>query len=85
MSICLEARLTLTALEMDRGEVIHFRLRDGSIRTLELLETSARVLFTTLSKERIEQRGDSVVLPWSRGTFALRLRPLGFSWSARTP
>jgi beta-lactamase regulating signal transducer with metallopeptidase domain len=35
--------------------------------------------------ERIEQRGDSVVLPWSRGTFALRLRPLGFSWSARTP
>ncbi len=35
--------------------------------------------------ERIEQRGDSVVLPWSRGTFSLKLRPQGFSWSSRTP
>ena len=35
--------------------------------------------------ERIEQRGDSVVLPWSRGTFSLKLLPQGFSWSSRTP
>jgi bla regulator protein blaR1 len=35
--------------------------------------------------ERIEQRGDSVVLPWARGTFSLRLLPAGFSWSSRTP
>jgi bla regulator protein blaR1 len=35
--------------------------------------------------ERIEQRGDSVILPWSRGTFSLRLLPQGFSWSSRTP
>lgn len=34
---------------------------------------------------RIEQRGDSVVLPWSRGTFSLKLLPQGFSWSSRTP
>jgi D-alanyl-D-alanine endopeptidase (penicillin-binding protein 7) len=35
--------------------------------------------------ERIEQHGDSVVLPWSHGTFSLKLRPQGFSWSSRTP
>jgi beta-lactamase regulating signal transducer with metallopeptidase domain len=35
--------------------------------------------------ERIEQRGDSVVLPWARGSFSLKLRPQGFSWSSRTP
>jgi beta-lactamase regulating signal transducer with metallopeptidase domain len=36
--------------------------------------------------ERIVQHGDSVVLPWAGGRFALRLLPAGgLSWTARTP
>ena len=57
MAIALDARPTLTAVEMDRGDVVRFGLTGGGSRTIELLQTGAKVLFTTLSKPRTEERG----------------------------
>jgi len=57
MTLTLEARPTLTAVEMDRGDVVRFCLGDGTARTLELLETGAKVLFTTLTEPLKEECG----------------------------
>jgi len=40
-----KAKETLTAVEMNRGETIKFELKNGDVRTLELIATSANVLF----------------------------------------
>ncbi|MCG3179082.1 MAG: hypothetical protein BIFFINMI_01413 [Phycisphaerae bacterium] len=48
MELRRKARPTLTPVEMDRGDVLRFELLDGTIRTVELLEADARILFTTL-------------------------------------
>lgn len=39
---------TLTAVEMNDGEVLRFRLANGETRTLEVVSTAARVLLTNL-------------------------------------
>jgi PKD repeat protein len=39
-----EASDTLTAVEMDHGDILKFKLRDGDVRTLVLDDTSAEIL-----------------------------------------
>lgn len=50
-----KAKETLTALEMDRGEIEEFELRSGAVVRLELVATAARVLRTTLKQPKIEE------------------------------
>ncbi len=57
MHYSLEARDTLTAIEMDCGDTLEFKLRSGESRHVELLATDARVLFTTLDELKVEQCG----------------------------
>ena len=51
------ARPTLTAVEMDRGDVLEFTLTDGTVRSIELAATSARVVRTTLQTAGVEEDG----------------------------
>jgi hypothetical protein len=54
------ARPTLTPVQIDRGETLAFTLDDGTTRHIELLETDAEILFTTLDDETLpleERRG----------------------------
>ena len=48
---------TLTPVEMDHGEVLHFQLVDGSVPELELVDTGAEVIETTLSEPGCEEPG----------------------------
>jgi len=48
---------TLTAVEMDRGDTLRFELADGSTRDIALLDTWAKVIFTTLPKLKEEVCG----------------------------
>ncbi len=57
MIIKKKARPTLTAVEMEIGDVFEFTLEGGGTRTIELLETSAKVLFTTLKQLKAGERG----------------------------
>ena len=51
------AKSTLTAVEMDRGEVLDFGLFSGEVVRIELLSTSARVLCTSLTELKVEENG----------------------------
>jgi len=53
----LAAKDTLSAIEMDRGDVLRFTLKNGEVRTFELVRTSARVLFTTLGQPKQSEPG----------------------------
>lgn len=46
--IVLTARDTISGFEMDTGDVLKFELRNGQVRTMELVSTEARVLLTNL-------------------------------------
>lgn len=46
---------TLTALEMNRGEIEEFELLSGQIIRLELISTSAHVLRTSLKQLKVEE------------------------------
>ena len=50
------AKDTLTAVELDRGETLHFTLANGSLWTMEILETSAEVFRTTLKELKVAER-----------------------------
>src|SRR5689334_15304943 len=50
------AKDTLTAVELDRGETLRFKLRSGETWTMELLETSAEVFRTTLKQLKVQER-----------------------------
>lgn len=54
--LTLAARDTVSGFEMNRGDTVRFRLRNGQVRTLVLEETSARVLLTNLRQLRAKQR-----------------------------
>jgi len=54
--LAFTAQDTVTAFEMDPGDVVRFRLRNGQVRTMVLGETSARVLETNLREPRKAQR-----------------------------
>lgn len=59
--IVLEARDTVAAIEMDPGDVLRFKLRNGQIRTLSLEGASAQVLESNLRTPRKAQ-GDGGTL-----------------------
>lgn len=50
----LQATETLTPLELDTGERVTFVLADGTERRIELLNTGADILFTTLPEPWVE-------------------------------
>ncbi|MCZ7599248.1 MAG: hypothetical protein M5U09_18250 [Gammaproteobacteria bacterium] len=51
------AQDTLTAVELYRGDTLRFTLRNGEVRTFELLETDADVLLTNQPALRQEAKG----------------------------
>ena len=51
------AKDTLTAVEMDRGDVLEFRRLDQQVVAVELVATHAEVLRTTLKQLRVEEEG----------------------------
>jgi hypothetical protein len=48
---------TLTAVEMDRGDVLEFALTSGEVVKIELLATEAKVIRTTLRQLGVEEEG----------------------------
>jgi len=52
----LEAKDTLTPVELNRGEGFTFRLRNGQVRTVVLEDTAAAVLLTNCADTLVEQR-----------------------------
>jgi len=55
MQIHRSARDTLTAVEMNHGEELHFRRMDGEVVLLKLLDTGAEIMSTTLHTPGIEE------------------------------
>lgn len=53
----LVATETLSAIEMNRGDVLAFRLKNGEVRRIEVVRTAAQVLFTTLKELKRPERG----------------------------
>lgn len=51
------ARDTLTAVEMDRGDVLEFSLTSGAVVVIELVSTRAEVTRTTLRQPGVEEEG----------------------------
>ena len=51
------ARQTLTAVEMNAGDELRFKLSDGTVRSIVLKKTSARVTQTTTTQPRVAKRG----------------------------
>lgn len=51
------AKDTLTAVEMNRGEIEEFELVSGDVVRIELVSTQARVLRTTLKQLKVEEDG----------------------------
>lgn len=47
-----KAKDTLTAVELDPGDELHFQLADGKVRVIRLLETSAHVFETNLPEPK---------------------------------
>jgi len=45
-----QAHDTLTAIELDRGDTLHFQLRNGEVRTLTLEDTSAAFILTNIDR-----------------------------------
>jgi PKD repeat protein len=54
-----EAKDTLTALEMNRGDTLQFKLRNGQVRTFVLEGTDAAVVLTNLKQLKIKVREDT--------------------------
>ena len=50
----LQATETLYPFELDKGECAEFILTDGSVRRIELIDTGAEIIFTTLPEPRVE-------------------------------
>ncbi len=57
-----EARETLTAIEMNRGDELRFTLKGGRAVSMVLEDCSARVLVTNLPDTRREQPGGGTIL-----------------------
>lgn len=62
MIIERQARETLTALEMNRGDELRFTLKNGEVRSFVLEDCSARVLLTNLRDTRVEEKGGGTML-----------------------
>jgi len=51
------ATQTLTPVELFHGEAVEFKLLDGSVKLIELLDTGAEILQTTLKTPKAEEYG----------------------------
>jgi hypothetical protein len=51
----IEARDTISGFEMDRGDTVRYKLRNGQVRTLVLEDSSAKILLTNLQVPRKAQ------------------------------
>ena len=56
-----KAKDTLTAVEMDSGDTLHFTLKDGHTRTLVPEDTKARALLTNLEKYKHGSHGGGLI------------------------
>lgn len=63
--IRLEAKETISVAEMDRGDVLEFKLKNGERRVFELVSTSARVLYSNLKELKKAQAGGGTVYEMS--------------------
>jgi hypothetical protein len=50
MRITRKAKSTLTALEIVHGDVVEFGLEDGTVTEIELIDTGAAIMETTLEQ-----------------------------------
>ncbi len=57
MIVRKKATETLTAVELDRGDVLEFTLSDGVVRRMEVISTSAEVILTTLKQLKVPEEG----------------------------
>ncbi len=57
MILSRQARPTLTAVELDRGDTLRFACADGHVVTFVLRRTSAGILHSDLPMPKVEQRG----------------------------
>ena len=59
------AREVLSAVEMDEGDVLEFTLASGRVVSLELLETDAQLIRTTLKETKVPEPGGRTDLRFS--------------------
>src|SRR5690606_36253901 len=59
--ILREAKSTITPIEMDIGDTLKFKLRNGQVRTLVLEETAADVVITNLNELKKDQPGGATL------------------------
>ncbi|MBE7467367.1 MAG: hypothetical protein HS116_28170 [Planctomycetes bacterium] len=57
MRIERQAQDTLTAIEMDLGDELHFTLASGAVRRLKLIHAGAAVTETTVETPKVEKAG----------------------------
>lgn len=57
MKIRRKAKETLTAVELNQGETLEFVLRDGAMVEIELVDTGAEIMETTLKTPGVEEEG----------------------------
>jgi hypothetical protein len=79
-----QARDTLTAVELDIGDELLFRLANGQTRRIVLLETSAQVFHTTVRQLKVEEKG-AVTNYRFHATLAIDGRTLRLTREAATP
>lgn len=60
-TIFKKAKSTLTAIEMNIGDTLKFKLRNGQIRTMVLEETAADVIITNLNQLKMDQPGGATL------------------------
>jgi len=61
MIIRKKARETLTAVEMNHGDTLEFSLQKGTVHRIELKDTAARIVHTTLKTPGVEEPGATTV------------------------
>src|SRR5690606_26348682 len=59
--ISREAKSTITPVEMDIGDTLKFKLRNGQVRTLVLEQTAADVIITNLNELKKDQPGGATL------------------------
>lgn len=56
-----QARDTLAALEMNHGDTLQFRRLDGTIVEIQLVDTGAEIMRTTLKEPGVEENGATTI------------------------
>lgn len=56
------ARSTLTAIELQHGDTLEFRLKNGRVVPIEVIDSQAEVVSTTLAEIGIEEQGAMTVI-----------------------